>query len=360
LPGISNRKKEHLEEAIRDGSQTDLSAGWEDVHLLAVSLPELATEDIDLSASLGDHGLEAPFVIASMTGGHEEAVEINRRLAHAAQELGLAIGSGSQRAALRDPALRHTYTVIRETAADAVVLANIGVCQLVEQGDDPALTRADVEAAVEMLEAQFLIIHLNLIEELIQPEGDSNMVGLIPAIADVASWSPVPVVVKETGAGMTRETARALHEIGVSIIDVGGAGGTSFARIEGARAAQAGDHLRSRLGATFGEWGIPTAVSILETRDAGLPVIATGGVRNGLEVAKALALGAAVVGVGRPVLAAALQGSRELFDELGSFIAELRLGMMLTGSADVDRLREPPPVLTGRVRDWAVQRGLLR
>ncbi|MGH8913590.1 MAG: type 2 isopentenyl-diphosphate Delta-isomerase [Acidimicrobiia bacterium] len=359
MSSISNRKKEHLEAAVQTTSQTGVGAGWEDVHLVPASLPDISMSQVDVSTDIAGHDIEAPIVIASMTGGHEMSMPINQRLAMAAESLGLAIGSGSQRAALRDKSLARTYSIIRETAPGAVVLANIGVCQLVPQGDEPALVRGEIEEVVGMVDAQFLIIHLNVVEELIQPEGDSNMAGLLSAIGSVVSWSPVPVMVKETGAGMSRETAAALAGQGVTALDVGGAGGTSFARIEGARAKQRGDRRGSRFGSTFGDWGIPTAISILEARGAGLPVVATGGVRTGLDAAKALALGATAVGLGRPVLTAAIEGYDKLLEELSDFIDELKVAMVLTAARDVPALRGHHPVLTGHVSQWADQRGLL-
>lgn len=336
-----------------------VGAGWKDVHLVAHSIPVCDLLDIDTTTDLLGQGLKAPFVIASMTGGHDDAVPINERLAAAAQELGVAIGSGSQRAALRHPELAKTYTVIRETAPDAVVMANIGIFQLIDQADDPALTRDEIATAVGMLDAQFLVVHLNAVEEAIQPEGDTKTAGMLDALGRMASECPVPVIAKETGAGMSRETAEQLIDAGAQVLDVGGAGGTSFARIEGRRAAMRDDSIGERLGETFGSWGIPTATSVVETRGLGVPVIATGGVRNGLHAAKAIALGATAVGLGGPVLKAALESEERAKGELALLIDELRLAIHLTGCAGIDDLRAHEPVITGTMREWANQRRLL-
>jgi len=359
VPDISVRKKEHLDLAAGVDAASTSTPGWDDVHLLAASIPRIALADVDLSVELLGHRIEAPFVIAAMTGGHDEAVAINENLAVTAEELKVAIGSGSQRAALRHPELARTYSIIRESAPNAVVLANIGIFQLIDQVDSPALTQAEIETAVGMLDAQFLVVHLNALEEAIQPEGDSRAAGLIDALAELTSVSPVPVIAKETGAGMTRETAGALVQAGISMIDVGGAGGTSFARIEGQRAAMRGDMVRARLGKSFSGWGIPTASSILEVVPVGLPVIATGGIRNGIHAAKALRLGATAVGVAGPMLKAALDGPEAAKRELSAFVDELRLATHLSGCVDLVELAEQQTILTGHTRAWAEQRGLI-
>lgn len=355
---ISRRKREHLELAVEVDSQSEQTAGWEDVHLIA-SMPVVNLDDVDVSADLAGIQLNAPFIIASMTGGYDRAIEVNERLAMAARHLGVAIGSGSQRAALRHPNLARSYTIIRETAPDAVVMANVGICQLVDQDDHEALGQDELETIIGMLGAELLIVHINVIEELIQPEGDSILVGLLDALERTVSLSSVPVVAKETGSGMSRETAAQLVEAGVDVLDVGGAGGTSFARIEGQRASRRGDRIGARLGKTFAGWGISTAASILEVRGAGVPVIATGGIRSGLDAAKAIALGATAAGIGRPMLEAALRYRDGPTEEMKTFLDELRLAILLTGCASVPDLREHRPVITGTTATWAEQRDLL-
>lgn len=357
----SRRKAEHIEVALSaaTGQLNGRSgAGWDDIHLIHRSLPNMSLDAIDATTTFLGHGLQAPLMIAGMTGGHSDAMQINARLGAAAQRLGLPVGVGSQRAALQDPALEATYSVVRENAPSALVIGNLGMCQLVPQAGRPPFDVTHLRRAVDMVGAQGLAIHLNLVEELVQTEGDRNTSGLTEALRSVVENCPVPVVVKETGSGLSRETCRDLAALGVSAIDVGGAGGTDFARIESIRAERAGDERGARIGATFTGWGIPTAASVLEARSAAVPIIATGGVRSGLDAAKAIALGAHLVGLGRPALHAAIEGLDPLLRHLELFLEELRVAMLLCGAHRPADLRSTAPVLFGRTGEWARQRGL--
>ena len=353
---IESRKHEHVELALSGESQSRRSALWEDVRLVPVSVPDIGPAGVDLSVDFLGRRLATPLVISGMTGGHARALEINRNLAVAAEEIGLAIGTGSQRAALVDPSLVETYSVVRAHAPGAFVIGNIGMGQLISQDEEPPMGRGQIERAVSMIEADALAVHLNAVEELIQPEGDRNMTDLRAGIADAVTWSPVPVVAKETGAGMAGETAMELADLGVSALDVGGAGGTSFARIEALRAEAMGDTTGVRIGRTFADWGVPTVLSLIEARAAGLPLIGTGGVRNGLHAAKALALGASLVGMGGPFIRAALEGPGAVIAEARLVLEELRVAMVLTGVVDVQGLRKLRPVLVGTAAQWLASR----
>ncbi|MEJ5255863.1 MAG: type 2 isopentenyl-diphosphate Delta-isomerase [Acidimicrobiales bacterium] len=355
---VQARKAHHLELALSPGSQSARDPGWDDVHLVPAALPERSLDEVDLATDLLGHRLAAPLVLAPMTGGCAEASRINAVLGEAAERLGLAVGVGSQRAALIEPALASTFAAVRRHGPSAPVLANIGICQLVDQRGARVLGRDDIHRIVEMVRADVLSVHLNVVQELLQPEGDRNTTRLADAIAAVVEWAPVPVLVKETGAGMTRESATLLVAAGVAGLDVGGAGGTSFARIEGARAAFAGDQRRAELGRVVADWGLPTAASVLEVRGLGVPVVATGGVRSGVDAAKALALGATAVGVGRIAIEEAVHGVESLVERLERVLEELRVVMLLAGTRTPEQLRDRAPVLTGFTLEWARQRGL--
>ena len=305
---IQTRKGDHLELAAMPDVDRSTRGIWQDVHLQHEALPELDLEDVDLSVTFLGHRLAAPLLIAGMTGGHPAAHRINAALATGAMSYGLALGLGSQRAALREPDLVTTYSVAREVAPSAFILGNVGIAQLLAQDSGPALSIAELRAAVDMVRADALAIHLNFLEESVQTEGDRRAAGGLQAIADAASSLDVPLVLKETGAGMSRATALRLATSGAAALDVGGSGGTSFAAIEALRAQARSDDRGSRIGNMLRDWGIPTPVSIVAARASRLPIIATGGIRTGLDAAKAIALGATLVGVARPLLLAALEG----------------------------------------------------
>jgi isopentenyl-diphosphate delta-isomerase len=290
-----------------------------------------------------------------MTGGHGRAIAINELLARVAEKTGIAIGVGSQRAALRDPRLIPTYSVVREAAPHAFVIANVGISQLVKQSGEPALTAKDVREIVRMVGANALALHLNYLEESVQPEGQTRATGTEAAVRALTKACPVPVIAKETGAGISRATALRLRRLGVSAIDVGGVGGTSFAAIEGLRARERGDALRMSLGERLRDWGLPTAVAVVGASASRLPIVATGGVRSGIDAAKALALGATIVGVGRPLLQAALKGEQACLEWLAAFELELRTAVFLSGIKRASDLRRVPVVITGRSKSWLDQ-----
>lgn len=352
---VTSRKGEHLAVVATRDVNTRARPGWDDLRLVHQALPELDLDQIDPSVTFLGRRLRYPLFIASMTGGHEEARAINRLLARAAQEFGVAMGVGSQRAALRDPSLRPTYSAAREEAPGAFLVANIGVPQLIAQGGAAPITPEQVLDVVAMVGADALAVHLNYLEEVVQTEGDRRARGCVEAIGRVADASPVPLIGKETGAGLSREAAESLRDAGVQALDVGGVGGTSFAAIEGYRAEAHGDLRGSTLGEVFRDWGIPTAVSLVQARSAGLPVIATGGIRTGLDAAKALAMGASLVGVARPLLAAAMEGYDALARWMRQFFAELEVALFLTGSATLDGLRRHRPIVLGETGEWLRQ-----
>jgi isopentenyl-diphosphate delta-isomerase len=336
-----------VEICLRDDVQHSTDY-WDDVQLVHCALPEVDLASIDTTTTLFGHDIGAPLVIASMTGGHEHGADINDHLAAAAAKLRLPMGVGSQRPALEHPSYARTYAALKEHDVP-LVIANIGAPQLVRQRGGRAMGPREVRAAMEMIDADMVAVHLNFLQEVAQPEGDTNAEGVLAAIELLAA--EFPVIVKETGGGISQEIALKLKAVGVRGIDVGGAGGTSFAAVEAVRSEERGLATRARLGWAFKDWGIPTPVSTLEA-NVGLPVIATGGVRSGLDVARALVLGASAAGVARRVLGPSLKGRRETEEALGELIAELGAAMFLTGSRDVGALRERDFVLSDRLMAW--------
>lgn len=354
----ASRKAEHLAISTSQPVESSLAAGWEEVFLLHRSLPEVNKAEIDLSTSLLGKQLRAPLVIAAMTGGTPEAETINRHLARAAHRFGLAIGVGSQRAYLESREAASGFEVVRQEAPEALVIANVGAPQLVPQGGKPPYTAADARHAVRSISADALAVHLNFLQEAVQPEGDVRAAGCAEAIARLARELEVPIVAKETGAGISREQALLLRDLGVAALDVGGAGGTSFALIESHRSAARGNRRLEGMGRLLAGWGIPTAISVLECSTSGLPLIATGGVRTGIDAAKAIALGATAVGVAMPLLKPAIEGYEQVEEWVEGFLEELRTAMFLVGAPSVAELRSRETVLLGRVREWMEQRGL--
>ncbi|MFI5274074.1 MAG: type 2 isopentenyl-diphosphate Delta-isomerase [Ktedonobacterales bacterium] len=356
---IKQRKAEHVAIALQHDVAAPQAASWADVRLVHRALPEVDLERIDTSVEFLGHRLRHPIFVSSLTGGHPDVAIINGRLATIAQEYGLAMGVGSQRAAIVTPALAATYAIVREKAPTAFLIANLGAPQLIAQQRHPAFTLDEVRRAVAMIGADALALHLNYLQEAAQPEGDRRARGALDAFARVAREIGVPVIAKETGAGISFEQARALAAAGAAAIDVGGAGGSSMAAMQAVRAQERGDTRTAGIGALFRDWGIPTPIAVVEATSGapGLPVIATGGVRSGLDAARTLALGATLAGMGSPFLKAASGGLDELRAFLDGFLAELTVAMQLAGASSVAALRAAPVVVTGATHDWLSLRG---
>ncbi len=360
---IARRKIEHVAVALRHDVAAPQSASWADILLIHRALPEVDRDEVDTSVTWLGKPLGAPIFISSLTGGHADVAQINVRLARAAERFGLAMGVGSQRAALRDSSLVETYSVLRDLAPHALRIANIGAPQLIAQPHKAPYTVEDARAAIAMVGADALAVHLNYLQEAAQPEGDPRARGVMAALAGLtaalaADGEPaVPVIAKETGAGISAAQALALRAAGVSAIDVGGAGGSSMAAMEAVRAQERGDTRAQRVGELFRDWGIATPISVVEAGRAELPLIATGGIRTGLDAARALALGATLVGVGFPLLRAASESDAAVTSFLEDFLLELRVAMHLTGAATVAELHRVPVVTTGATRAWLELRG---
>ena len=328
------RKAEHIRICLESDVQFKAQgSGFDRYQFTHNCLPELDYQDIDLTTNLFGKQLGAPILISSMTGGTQQAKEINYRLAEAAQEYKLAMGVGSQRVAIEKPDVADTFQV-RKIAPDILLLANIGAVQL-----NYRYGIAECVRAVELLEADALILHLNPLQECIQPHGDTNFKGLLERIATVCQQLSVPVIIKEVGNGISASTARQLIAAGVSGIDVAGAGGTSWAKVESERALTA---LQRRLGQTFGDWGIPTTECITTIRQIAptLPLIASGGVRNGLDIAKAISLGADVAGLALPFLQAADTSTAAVAELVQILMAEIQTVLFCTGNINLLALQQ--------------------
>ncbi|MFH0942412.1 MAG: type 2 isopentenyl-diphosphate Delta-isomerase [Chloroflexota bacterium] len=352
----NQRKREQVAVASTREVASALSAGWTDIHFLHRSLPEINRDDIDLSASFLGRRFKYPLVISALTGGYQEAETINRTLGRLAADFDLLLEIGSQRPMLGRPELSATYAAARRAAPSAFIAANIGVGQLIAQGESPPLSPEQVATLISAIEADALVVHLNFLQEAVMPEGDRQARGCLAAIGRLAATLSVPVIAKETGSGISGEQAQALKAAGVAALDVGGAGGTSMALVESYRARPQNGRV-PHPGQTFSSWGIPTAVAVVEARGSGLPLIASGGVRTGLDGAKALALGASLVGVAHPWLAALERGYQGAREYLEGFIGELAVAMFLVGAAKLSELGDKKLVVTGATRDWLTALG---
>ena len=328
-----NRKADHIRICLEEDVQShQITNGLERYRFTHSCLPELNHNDIDISTTfLGKH-LGAPLLISSMTGGTEQAAMINQRLAQVAQDYKIAMGVGSQRVAVEKPQVADTFAV-RKYAPDVLLFANLGAVQLnYKYGLDECLR------VVDILEADALILHINPLQECIQPKGDTNFRGLIDKISELCSKMPVPVIAKEVGNGISAAIANKLIAAGVAAIDVAGAGGTSWAKVESERAE---NPLQRRLGRTFADWGLPTAECITTIRAIApnVPLIASGGLRHGLDIAAAIALGADIAGLAMPFLQAAATSETAVAELAEVLIAEITTVLFCTGNATLYQLK---------------------
>ncbi|MEH2089124.1 type 2 isopentenyl-diphosphate Delta-isomerase [Nostoc sp.] len=328
-----NRKADHIRICLEEDVQShQITNGLERYRFTHSCLPELNHDDIDISTTFLGKNLDAPLLISSMTGGTEQAAIINQRLAQVAQHYKIAMGVGSQRVAVEKPQVADTFAV-RKYAPDVLLFANLGAVQLnYKYGLDECLR------VVDILEADALILHINPLQECIQPKGDTNFRGLLDKISILCSKLPVPVIAKEVGNGISAAIANKLIAAGVAAIDVAGAGGTSWAKVESERAESP---LQRRLGNTFADWGLPTAECITTIRAIApdVPLIASGGLRHGLDVATAIALGADIAGLAMPFLQAAATSETAVAELAEVLIAEITTVLFCTGNATLYQLK---------------------
>jgi len=331
---IDQRKADHIKINLEQDVRSALTTGLENYHFVHEALPELDLERIDPSLSLFGKQLNAPILISSMTGGTEEAGQINQRLAEAAQEVGVAMGVGSQRAALEHPEQTPTFSITRKVAPDILLFANLGAVQLnYGYGID------ECRRAVDMIEADALILHLNPLQEAVQDAGDTNFAGLAKKIKEVCKKLEVPVIAKEVGWGISERTAKLLANCGVSAIDVAGAGGTSWSQVEMHRAP---DEFTRKLAATFVGWGIPTVESILNVKRIlpDMTIFASGGIKDGLDIAKCVALGASLGGMAGNFLKAAAVSTEKTVEVIRLTKRQIEVTMLVAGVGTLNALNE--------------------
>lgn len=337
LSPTQQRKKEHLELCLDTNSVTVSSGtGLERYRFVHNALPDLDIEEIDLSTTFLGKRLKAPILISSMTGGFDLARQVNRNLAAAAQRLGLAMGVGSQRVAIEEPSVADSFQV-RDVAPGILLLSNLGAVQL-----NYGYTVEQCRRAVRMIDADGLILHLNVLQEAVQPEGNRNFKGLAGKIEAVCHELEVPVMAKEVGSGISADVAIRLRQAGVKAIDVAGRGGTSWYAVEAKRAARRGRPAET----TFADWGIPTEEALIAVRQAvpELQLVASGGIRTGLDMAKSIALGADLAALGQPLLVSALESADKVIQFLDGIIHEIKITMLCVGARDLDALKKVPLV----------------
>ncbi len=350
---IGKRKQRHIRVSLEERVDSDIPTGFDDVTLVHRALPEIDLNEIDMSTELFGRILSAPLIISALTGGTDEAKRINETLATVAQRLKIGIGVGSQRIALQQPEIEATFKIIRDTAPDALVIGNIGCPQF-----SLGWGAKEARKAVEMIEADALAIHMNPLQEVVQVGGDTNYKGVINKIRSLTSILEVPVVMKETGAGISFEDAMRLEKAGVAGFEISGLGGTSWAAVEHHIARESGEKTQEYLGKALWNWGIPTACSLVEVRTASKgKVIASGGLRTGLDMAKAVALGADAIGIAKPFLQKAIEGEEALEKHIETILSEFKACMFLIGAKNLNKMRRTPLVVTGWTSEWLRVRG---
>ncbi len=344
---IENRKEDHIR--IAESKEVNASHNfWDDITLIHRAIPEVDYEAINTETEFYGNRLKYPILISSMTGGTELAKKINGNLAMIAEKYGLPMGLGSMRAAAEKKELADTYSVINNYKVP-VKLANIGAPQLIKQ-DKPAMSREKIDYLMELIDAKFLILHFNFLQEMIQPEGDRNAKGVLREVKELAA--SYPVIAKETGAGFSLKDVNELIDVGVKAIDVGGLGGTTFAAIEYYRAEKQGEAEKAVAGKTYWNWGIPSPIS-LKLIGGRIPSIGSGGLRNGLDLARAISMGATLGGFARTLLSSADKSVEELEKTVNTIIRELKIAMFMTGSKDLNELKRADKFIHGPLKEWS-------
>jgi isopentenyl-diphosphate delta-isomerase len=346
---VEKRKLEHIDIISTQNVSHDYNY-WDDVDIVQRSMPEVNFDEIDTTTTFLGKKLKLPILISSMTGGHPDTKKINENLARGAAEAGIAMGVGSERAAILNKKMGDSYSVVTEYDVPFRI-ANVGAPQLIRQSRN-ALTDDEIEYAVRLIKANALAIHFNFVQELSQPEGDRNAKGIKNRVGKLSK--KYKVIAKETGAGFSMQDALDFKQLGVSAIDTGGRSGTSFAAVESLRSRDKADEKKERVGRTFWNWGIPSPISLIYS-NVELPLIASGGIRTGLDVFRGLAMGASLGGLASTFLKAALQSDKEVTNLISKLEVELKSAMMLTGCSNLRDIKKVRRVYRGRLIEWMNQ-----
>lgn len=353
---ITNRKDEHILLVSTKDVECKRTTMLEDVEFVHDTLPDLDLDQIDVSKTFLDKSMDAPLIIGAMTGGTELTKKINVKLAKNAQKFNIPMMVGSQRVILKRPDTATSFSAIRDHAPDVPIVGNIGLAQVAMSDNFDY-----VDKLIDNINANALAVHLNAIQEVIQPEGDKKFANAIKNIEKLKDQIDIPIIIKETGCGISNEVAKDLFDIGIKIIDVSGVGGTSWVAVEYYRALEHDMKTKMALGKLFWDWGIPTAASIIEVKSAasqhpGVQIIGSGGIRTGIDVAKAIRLGAGFAAMARPLLMEVLKDEKALTDFIQQVITELKIAMLLTGSKNLVELQKAPIVISGALKNWMEER----
>jgi isopentenyl-diphosphate Delta-isomerase len=353
MSGIEKRKLRHISASLEENVETDIANGFEDIRLIHRALPEIDLDMVSTETTFFGKKLAAPLIISAITGGTKEAAKINEVLAVVAEEKQIGISVGSQRIAIAQPETIPTFSIVREKAPSTFVMGNLGCPQL-----SLGWGVKEAEKCVEMIEADALALHMNPLQEAVQVDGDTNYHGVYEKINELSRNLDTPLVMKETGAGIAWEDAIKMKEAGASGLEISGVGGTSWSAVEYHIAKEVGKKEMEYLGGALWNWGIPTAISVVETtQKTDLAVISSGGIRTGVEIVKSIALGAHIGGMAKPFLEKAIEGKDALAEYVDNILREIRVAMFLVGARNLDELQQVPVLIMGKTAEWLKLRG---
>ena len=351
---IFQRKDDHIKISINENINSRSTTWLEYVRFVHNSLPEINFKDIDITMKFLGKPINSPIIIGSLTGGSKLGLEINRKLAETAEKYQIPLMVGSQRIQLEHLETSKSFSIVRKCAPTIPIIANLGISQLIQMKNFNS-----IEKIVQTIEADAIAIHLNPLQEIIQPEGETNFSNAIEKISLLNDYLKIPLIIKETGAGLSKNVSNNLIKAGIKYLDVSGLGGTSFAAVEYSRAKKQNNHIKSIIGNTFLDWGIPTAASIIETRSVAKDstiIIGSGGIRNGLEIAKSIAIGANISAIAQPFLKRAYNNSKEIGYYIETLFSELKSSMFLTGCKKIEELRNLEYIILPPLSTWLEKR----